>query len=111
VNILGVRFKKKIVVSNIYIKLCFKTPGRFFLKTHFCSLSEFGQKNGLGSCHKYAYISETVHLSLFIIIDDIYKVMYCLQFGMFVFDLDQAQALDMAPSCIMQIKWAALPHC
>jgi hypothetical protein len=23
----------------------------------------------------------------------------------------QAQALDMAPSCIMQIKWAALPHC
>jgi hypothetical protein len=96
--------------------MCFKTPGTVLKKNIFGPLVNldavvFRQKNGLGSCHKYAYISETVHLSLFIIIDDIYKVMYCLQFGMFVFDLDQAQALDMAPSCIMQIKWAALPHC
>ena len=55
VNILGVRLKKKkIVVSNIHIKMCFKTPGTFFKKKHFWSLSEFGL---------YAYISETVHLS------------------------------------------------
>ena len=40
------------------------------------------------SCHKYAYILETVHLRPFIIIDYIYKVMYSLQFGMFIVDLE-----------------------
>ena len=79
--------------NDIYIKMCFKTSGMFCKKSYFWSLSEFrlfvfGPKNCLGTCDKYAYILETVHLSLFIIIDDIYKVMYCLQFGMFIFDLE-----------------------
>jgi len=48
----------------------------------------FQPKNWLSRGHKNAYISETVHLRHFIIIDDIYKIMYCLRFGMFIFDLE-----------------------
>ena len=73
--------------------MCFKTSGMFSKKNYFWSIVNldsvvFCPKYCPGSCRKYAYISETVHLSLFIIIDDIYKVMYCLQFGMFIFDLE-----------------------
>ena len=80
--------------NDIYIK-CFKTSGTFSPKNHFGPFSTvffFAPKKCLCSSHTYAYISETVHLSLFINIDDRYKVMYCLQFGIFILTLNEVKS-------------------
>ena len=42
----------------------------------------------MGSNHKNAYISETIHLRPKVTMDDLYKVIYELSFGILTFDLE-----------------------
>ena len=78
-----------ITTGRILIKFCVNIPIDIHIMQN---KTQIGLDNLFLNCyldspiyqHKCAYISETIHLSLFIIIDDIYKVMYCLQFGMFI---------------------------